>query len=48
MNELQGMIRGLIQQARRTLTEELLLLPAGGGTDGKTTGPGPESLREGN
>ncbi|KAN0066893.1 Protein of unknown function (DUF3505) domain containing protein, partial [Elaphomyces granulatus] len=34
MDQLQGMIRGLIQQARRTLTEELLLLPAGGGTDG--------------
>ncbi|KAN0069260.1 hypothetical protein V8E54_012889 [Elaphomyces granulatus] len=46
MNELQGMIRGLIQQARRTLTEELLLLPAGGGTDGTDAAADPMERAE--
>jgi hypothetical protein len=36
MGQLRGMVGDLIQQARQVLTEELLLLPAGGGRDGKT------------
>ena len=37
MDQLLAMVRDLIGQTRRILVEELLLLPAGGGRDGKTT-----------